>query len=269
MAAAHARSVWMRFYSDKREFGADAVGGDAEISSNGFQFGIDLFEREAAAGKWIAGLTAQYGTVKAETQGAGGTGRQESSGQGIGAAISWLGYDGFYADAQAQLGAVDSDYSSDTMGVISSGVSAATSLLALEAGWRIAMGGNATLVPQGQLSMSSVKSDGFTTGSLEVESGTATSLDGRVGLVTEFAVPGGGIRVGGNLWRTLSEPDGTVVNGKAVERGGPDGWAEFGVGGSFDLNDDTVFFLDGTLRTGLGDGDASGASISGGLKLNW
>ena len=269
MAAAHARSVWMRFYSDKREFGADAVGGDAEISSNGFQFGIDLFEREAAAGKWIAGLTAQYGTVKAETKGAGGTGRQESSGQGVGAAISWLGYDGFYADAQAQFGAVDSDYSSDTMGVISSGVSAATSLLALEAGWRIAMGGNATLVPQGQLSMSSVKSDGFTTGSLDVESGTATSLDGRLGLVTEFAVPGGGIRVGGNLWRTLSEPDGTVVNGKAVERGGPDGWAEFGVGGSFDLNDDTVFFLDGTLRTGLGDGDASGASISGGLKLNW
>ena len=269
MAAADTRSVWMRFYSDKREFGADAVGGDAEIDSSGFQFGIDLFVREAAAGKWIAGLTAQYGTVKAETQGGGGAGRQESSGQSVGATLSWLGYGGFYADAQAQLGAVDSDYSSDTMGVVGSGVSAGTSLLALEAGWRIAVGEGATLVPQGQLGMSSVRSDGFTSGSLDVESGTATSLDGRVGLAAEFAVPGGGVRVSGNLWRTLSEPDGTVVNGKTVEPGGPDGWAEFGVGGSFDLNDDTVLFLDGTWRTGVGDGDASGASISGGLKLNW
>ena len=42
-----------------------------------------------------AGLAAQYGTVDAAAKAAGGVGRQDASGYGIGATLSWLGHGGF------------------------------------------------------------------------------------------------------------------------------------------------------------------------------
>ena len=262
------RPVWVRFHGDSWKHGA---GDGVNIDIRGFEVGMDLFSREAAAGKWVAGLTAQYGTVDAETAVGGLLGRQDASGYGAGATLSWLGYGGFYADAQTQVGTSESDLSSDSVGSIRSGVSARTALAALELGWRVAASDGATIVPQAQISVSSVNGEGFVSGSLEVDDRTATSVDGRVGLAAEIVLRGGSLRVSGNLLRTLSESDGTVINDRAVAHGLPDGWAEFGVGGSFDFSDDRVLFLDGAWRTGLGDGggDASGVSISGGLKVNW
>ena len=130
---------------------------------------------------------------------------------------------------------------------------------------------SATIVPQAQISMSGVSGDGFVSGSLDVAESSAASLDGRIGLAAEIALREGYLRFSGSLLRALSELDGTVINGRTVEHGLPDGWAEFAVGGSLDLSEDRVLFLDGTWRTGLGGGggDAGGASISGGLKVNW
>ena len=268
LSARESRSVWMRFHGDRWDYGA---GGAATIDSSGFEVGMDLLSRESSAGKWIAGLTAQYGTVGAEAAAGGGVGRQGASGYGVGATLSWLGYGGFYADAQAQAGISDSDFSSDTGGAIRSGVSARTALAALELGWRVAASDGATITPQAQISMSGVSGDRFVSGSLDVADRAATSLDGRVGLAAEIALREGYLRFSGSLLRALSEMDGTVVNGRTVEHGLPDGWAEFAVGGSLDLSEDRVIFLDGTWRTGLGGdgGDAGAASISGGLKVNW
>ena len=268
LSARESRSVWMRLHGDRWDYGA---GGAASIDSSGFEFGMDLLSRESSAGKWIAGLTAQYGTVGAEAAAGGGVGRQGASGYGVGATLSWLGYGGFYADAQAQAGISDSDFSSDTGGAIRSGVSARTAVAALELGWRVAASDSATIVPQAQISMSGVSGDGFVSGSLDVAESSAASLDGRIGLAAEIALREGYLRFSGSLLRALSELDGTVINGRTVEHGLPGGWAEFAVGGSLDLSEDRVLFLDGTWRTGLGGGggDAGGASISGGLKVNW
>ena len=268
LSARKTRPVWMRLHGDRWDYGA---GGAAMIDSSGFEVGMDLLSRESSAGKWIAGLTAQYGTVGAEAAAGGGVGRQGASGYGVGATLSWLGYGGFYADAQAQAGISDSDFSSDTGGAIRSGVSARTAVAALELGWRVAASDSATIVPQAQISMSGVSGDGFVSGSLDVAESSAASLDGRVGLAAEIALREGYLRFSGSLLRALSELDGTVINGRTVEHGLPDGWAEFAVGGSLDLSEDRVLFLDGTWRTGLGGGggDAGGASISGGLKFNW
>ena len=268
LSARKTRPVWMRLHGDRWDYGA---GGAAMIDSSGFEVGMDLLSRESSAGKWIAGLTAQYGTVGAEAAAGGGVGRQGASGYGVGATLSWLGYGGFYADAQAQAGMSDSDFSSDTGGAIRSGVSARTAVAALELGWRVAASDSATIVPQAQISMSGVSGDGFVSGSLDVAESSAASLDGRIGLAAEIALREGYLRFSGSLLRALSELDGTVINGRTVEHGLPGGWAEFAVGGSLDLSEDRVLFLDGTWRTGLGGdaGDAGGASISGGLKLNW
>ena len=227
--------------------------------------------RDAAAGKWLAGLTAQYGTVGAETEAGGLTGRQDGAGYGFGATISWLAHSGFYADAQANSGMSEYNLSSDSGGSIGSGFSAETALAALEMGWRIAAMEGATIMPQAQISMSSVSGEGFESDYLEVSGRTATSVDGRLGLAAEIALAGASLRVSGNFLRTLSESDGMVINGRTVSHGLPDGWAELAVGGSLDLSDDSVLFLDGTWKTGLGgDGAAAGGgSVSGGLKVNW
>ena len=116
--------------------------------------------------------------------------------------------------------------------------------------------------------MSGVSGDGFVSGSLDVAERAATVLDGRVGLAAEIALREGYLRFSGSLLRALSEMDGTVVNGRTVAHGLPDGWAALAVGGSLDLSEDRVLFLDGTWRTVLG-GDGGDASISGGLKVNW
>ena len=268
LSARKTRPVWMRLHGDRWDYGA---GGAAMIDSSGFEVGMDLLSRESSGGKWIAGLTAQYGTVGAEAAAGGGVGRQGASGYGVGATLSWLGYGGFYADAQAQAGMSDSDFSSDTGGAIRSGVSARTAVAALELGWRVAASDSATIVPQAQISMSGVSGDGFVSGSLDVAESSAASFDGRIGLAAEIALREGYLRFSGSLLRALSELDGTVINGRTVAHGLPDGWAEFAVGGSLDLSEDRVLFLDGTWRTGLGGGggDAGGASISGGLKVNW
>ena len=92
--------VWIRFHGDSWKYGAD---GGAKIDVRGFEVGMDLLSRDAAAGKWLAGLTAQYGTVGAETEAGGLTGRQDGAGYGFGATISWLAHSGFYADAQGEF----------------------------------------------------------------------------------------------------------------------------------------------------------------------
>ena len=273
MASAPSRSIWLRFIRDKQELGATEISGAAEIDSTGFQMGMDLFSSETAGGRWIGGLTAQYGSVNAESHGGGGVGKQESTGFGLGGTLSWLGYGGFYTDAQAQFGSVDTDYNSDTGSVIKKGAASNTALAGVEIGWRIAAGDAATLVPQGQISWSSVNGRSFTSddGSLEVDPGTSSTSEARLGLAAEFALPRGGIRFSGSVSRRLSDPDGMTVNGKTIEQELPDGWAEFGFGGSLDMTDNLVFFLDGTWRSGLGDGgdEATGSSVSGGLKLSW
>ena len=262
-----ARSLWARFYSDSQSSDAADGFGESEVDSAGVVIGADLLSREAAGGNWIAGLTVQYGSVSAEAKGAGGTGRQESTGYGFGAAASWFGADGLYANAAAQFGSFEADYSADSTGVIKNGVGGGTSSAAFEVGRRFAARGAMTLVPKGRLGWSSVSSDKFTSeDGVEIDLGTSSVAEASVGVAAEFGLSKGGVRVSGALSRRLGDPDGVVVGGQTVAQAGPDGWMELGFGGSFDVDANSVLFLDGAYRAG---GDSTGLSLSGGLKFNW
>ena len=271
MAAAPARSLWARFFSDSQKTDAAGAVGESEFSSSGFQFGADLLSGESAGGMWIAGLTFQYGSVSAEAKGVGGTGKQDASGYGIGAAWTWFGTSGLYADAQAQFGAFEADYTADTVAVIKKGVGGGTSLAAVEIGRRFAAGDGMMIVPKGRLGWSSVSTDKFTSeDGIDIDLGTASIAEASLGMAAEFALGSGGVRVSGSLSRNLSEPDGVSIAGQTVEQDIPDGWMEFGFGGSYDIDEDKALFLDGAWRTSLGgDADSSGMSLSGGLKINW
>ena len=262
-----ARSLWARFHSDSQSSDAADGFGESEIDSAGVVFGADLLSGEAAGGMWIAGLTAQYGSVSAEARGAGGVGRQEATGYGLGAAATWFGTGGLYADAAAQFGSFEADYSADSTGVIKNGVGGGTSSAALELGRRFAAGDSMTLAPRGRLGWSSVSSDKFTSeDGVEIDLGTSSVMEASVGVAAEFGLSKGGVRVSGTLSRRLGDPDGVAVGGQTVAQAGPDGWMELGFGGTFDVDADSVLFLDGAYRAG---GDSTGLSLSGGLKFNW
>ena len=262
-----ARSLWARFYSDSQSSDAADGFGESDVDSAGVVIGADLLSREAAGGNWIAGLTVQYGSVSAEAKGAGGTGRQESTGYGFGAAATWFGAYGLYANAATQFGSFEADYSADSTGVIKNGVGGGTSSAVVEVGRRFAASGAMTLVPRGRLGWSSVSSDKFTSDDgVEIDLGTSSVAEASVGVAAEFGLSKGGVRVSGTLSRRLGDPDGVVVGGQTVAQAGPDGWMELGFGGSFDVDANSVLFLDGAYRAG---GDSTGLSLSGGLKFNW
>ena len=271
MAAAPARSLWARFVADSLKTDATGTDGESEVSGSRFQIGADLLSGESAGGMWVAGLTVQYGSVSSEAKGSGGTGRHEASGSGVGAAWTWFGTGGLYVDAQAQFGSFEADYTADTVGVIKKGVGGGTSLAAFEVGRRFAAGDGMMVVPSGRLGRSSVATDKFTSeDGIEIDLGTASTTEVRLGIAAEFAFERGGARLSGSVSRSLGDPDGVVIAGQTVERDAPDGWVELGFGGSYDIDEGKALFLDGAWRTSLGGGaESAGTSLSGGFRINW
>ena len=271
MAAAPARSLWARFVADSLKTDATGTDGESEVSGSRFQIGADLLSGESAGGMWVAGLTVQYGSVSSEAKGSGGTGRHEASGSGVGAAWTWFGTGGLYVDAQAQFGSFEADYTADTVGVIKKGVGGGTSLAAVEVGRRFAAGDGMMVVPSGRLGRSSVATDKFTSeDGIEIDLGTASTTEVRLGIAAEFAFERGGARLSGSVSRSLGDPDGVVIAGQTVERDVPDGWVELGFGGSYDIDEGKALFVDGAWRTSLGDGaESAGTSLSGGFRINW
>ena len=229
--------------------------------------GADLLSRETAEGTWIAGLTAQYGSVSAEANGVGGVGKQEATGYGLGAAATWFGANGLYADAAAQFGSYEADYSADSTGVIKNGVGGRAASAAVEVGRRFATSDSMTLVPRGRLGWSSVSSDKFASeDGVEIDLGTSSVTEASVGVAAEFEMSKGAVRVSGTLSRRLGDPDGVSVGGQTVEQAGRDGWMELGFGGTLDIDENSAVFVDGAYRAGS---DSTGLSLSGGLKFNW
>ena len=271
MASAPARSLWARFVADSLKTDATGTDGESEFSGSRFQIGADLLSGESAGGMWVAGLTVQYGSVSSEAKGSGGTGRHEASGSGVGAAWTWFGTGGLYVDAQAQFGSFEADYTADTVGVIKKGVGGGTSLAAVEVGRRFAAGDGMMVVPSGRLGRSSVATDKFTSeDGIEIDLGTASTTEVRLGIAAEFAFESGGARLSGSVSRSLGDPDGVVIAGQTVERDVPDGWMELGFGGSYDIDEGKALFLDGAWRASLGDGaESAGTSLSGGFRINW
>ena len=259
-------AVWMRVRGDRQEHG------DVEIDSSGVQLGMDIFVREAASGKWIVGLNGQRGSMNAWARGQGGVGLHEAIGHGLGATLTWFGNGGIYTDGQVQFSVIESDHRAETAGVVTKGNRAEMAAASLEAGWRIAVGESAEIVPQGQFGWSMIGAEHFVSNAgLEVDFANETFFEARLGVAAEFALSRGRVRFNGNLLRSLHDSQGVTIGGRTVVHEVPDGWAEFGLGGSLDMSDSAVLFLNGTWRMGLGDagGDAVGTSLSGGLKFSW
>lgn len=190
MAAIDARAGWSRIEGTHARIEPRSSTTAARYDYDVWQLqtGIDGKLYEDSHGLLIGGVTLQYGQVSTDVASVFGKGSIDTRGYGFGGTLTWLGQNGFYADAQARLAWYDSDLSSQTLHRdLASGNDGSGYALSLETGKRIAVAPKWTVTPQVQLAYSSVDVDTFTDpfgARVSLEDGD--SLIGRLGVAAAY-----------------------------------------------------------------------------------
>ena len=265
------------------QMGTDQITSSEEHSTTGaalessvweMQIGADIVLNDSAAGLLVGGLMLSYATGSTDVTSDFGDGSIDTTGLGLGLSATWYDTRGFYVDGQVRLASYASDLSSDSFGTLTEGNSGTGLALSIEAGQRLDLGSRLTVIPQAQLSLSSVGFEDFTSEAVAKERVSledAVSQQLRLGL--EFAAqdPGAsGVYGIVNLYHDFG-------SGSTVEMAGAsltsenEAWAlGAGFGGRYAWNDRVDLFGEASYATGLGNaGDASALSASAGLKVTF
>ncbi|MCW8127603.1 autotransporter-associated beta strand repeat-containing protein [Microbulbifer halophilus] len=219
--------------------GASSLGTEYDSTRTLVQVGADGQLADKASGIVIGGLTAHYAHAESDIESETGNGTASTDTVGVGASLTWYGDDGLYADGQATLAYLMSDLSATGIGALVDDNSGWGYGLGIEAGKRIAIGGNWSVTPQAQLSYTGVDFDDFTDpfdADIALESGD--SLNGRLGVA--FDTAGYGAGSGGHVYTianltyefldgTAVDVDDTVLDFEPHDFGG-----ELGIGGTYE-----------------------------------
>ncbi|WP_299752806.1 autotransporter outer membrane beta-barrel domain-containing protein [uncultured Tateyamaria sp.] len=263
------------------QMGTEQITSAAEQSTTGaardsslweMEIGADIVLDTSTAGLLVGGLMLSYGTGSTDVSSDFGDGSIETTGLGLGLAATWYDRRGFYVDGQVTVSSYSSDLSSDGRGSLTEGNSGTGYALSIEAGQQLDLGSRLTVIPQAQLSLSSVTFSDFTSeaqGERRVTLEDAVSQQLRLGL--EFgAQDQGASGVYGmvNLYHDFGSGSEVRV-GPASLTSENEAWAlGFGIGGSYAWNDRVDLFGEASYATGLSNaGDVSALSASAGIKV--
>lgn len=264
---------------------------DPETSTSGANYDVDLWKLQAGAdgmlyrgdvGSLIGGVSLEYGTLSADIASPHGDGSINSTGFGVGSALTWYGSTGFYLDGQARLTWYDSDLSSSTAGLnLATDNGGFGYAVSIEGGQQIALGPNWSITPQAQLAYSDVDFDSFTDAfGTAVSSDNGQSLKTRLGISVdyrnEWADEAGqtastnlyGIA---NLYYDLLEGARTDVAGVKFTSENDPLWGGIGVGGSYNWGDGKyALHGEASLNTSLRNfGDSYAAKGTVGLSVKF
>ena len=263
------------------QMGTEQITSAAEQSTTGaardsslweMEVGADIVLDTSTAGLLVGGLMLSYGTGSTDVSSDFGDGSIETTGLGLGLAATWYDRRGFYVDGQVTVSSYSSDLSSDGRGSLTEGNSGTGYALSIEAGQQLDLGSRLTVIPQAQLSLSSVTFSDFTSeaqGERRVTLEDAVSQQLRLGL--EFgAQDQGASGVYGmvNLYHDFGSGSEVRV-GPASLTSETEAWAlGFGIGGSYAWTDRVDLFGEASYATGLSNaGDVSALSASAGIKV--
>ena len=246
-----------------------------DVAQYGFEGGLDF--RPAATERLLLGVSlhARQGTA---TVAHGGT--IEVSGFGGGVSATYRDAAGFYLDGRFSYTYFDDvDLSSRTRGMVQADLSGHGYALGLEAGKRLGWMGldNVALTPRARVVWSTVKLEDFAdlagvAGSGRVALETATSLKGRLGLLTETAFGGATLKDwtgdGGRLFGSLdvehefSVDRETVASGTALASEVQATWGRVGLGGALIWTDGLRLSGEGFYATAGSDNTDFGGSLT-------
>ncbi|MEM5503071.1 autotransporter outer membrane beta-barrel domain-containing protein [Ahrensia kielensis] len=185
MALENPTEAWARLSASRVDMLFDNSSTGAEFDSNktSFQVGIDTVLSENKIGKWVVGLTAQYGQLGSKIYSSFGNGTIDASSFGLGTTVTFFGNNGFYIDGQAQYNWFESELSSSTKGKLSDDNNGSGYALSLETGAKIDIAENWSVTPQAQLTWAETYFERFRGFAGEIVSlDDSSSAKGRLGL---------------------------------------------------------------------------------------
>ena len=253
-----------------RDFTGRALAWD--VAQYGFEGGLDF--RPAATERLLLGVSLHARQGEA-TVAHGGT--IEVSGFGGGVAATYRDAAGFYLDGRFSYTYFDDvDLTSRTRGMVQADLSGHGYALGLEAGKRLGWAGldHVALTPRARVVWSTVKLEDFADleGSGRVALETATSLKGRLGLLTETAFGGATLKDwtgdGGRLFGSLdvehefSADRETVASGTALASEVRATWGRVGLGGTLIWHDGLTLSGEGFYATAGSDNTDFGGSLT-------
>jgi fibronectin-binding autotransporter adhesin len=146
--------------------------------------GVERILYENAVGTQISGgISAHLGRGSARITSVFGNGGIDVRSRGLGASLTYHDAAGFYTDLQGQLIWFDADLSSDILGPLVHENRGHGHAVSVEAGKRVSLGGNVSLIPQVQLTHSITRFEHFAgPAGTSVSPENGESLDLRVGL---------------------------------------------------------------------------------------
>ncbi|WP_299752960.1 autotransporter outer membrane beta-barrel domain-containing protein, partial [uncultured Tateyamaria sp.] len=236
------------------------------------EIGGDIVLSESGAGLLVGGLVFSYGTGSTDVSSDFGGGSIDTSGLSLGVTATWYDARRFYVDGQFTFASYSSDLDADRIGSLTEGNGGTGYALSIEAGQQLDLGSRLTVIPQAQLSFSSVAFDDFTSEAVAAERVTfedASSQQLRLGL--EFGPQDQGASgVYGivNLYHEFGAGSEVTVAGVTLTTESEPWAVEVGIGGTYAWSDRVDFFGEASYATGLSNaGDTSALSASAGIKV--
>lgn len=276
--------VWARIVGAHSHLEPDTSRSGIKQDINTFvmQAGVDGQFYESANGTLIAGITGQYGLAKGDISSFHGDGDISTDAWSIGATATWYGNSGFYVDGQAQMTWFDSDLNSSTVNQsIGDSRKATGYALSIEAGQRLVIDQNWSLVPQAQLTYSSVDANSFNDpwGS-RVSLHNSDSLIGRIGIAANYTNSwkgDDGLTVNttvygiANLYQEMLDGSSVKVAGVDFDTASERMWGGIGAGGTYAWGDNKyAVYGEGSINTALNHfADSYALKGTAGFKVKW
>lgn len=251
------------------------TGTQSDISIWKLQGGADFMLHEGASGYLIGGVTLHYGTANSDITSRFGDGSIDTKGYGAGVSATWYANSGLYVDGQLNVTKFDSDLASATLGGLTNGNDGTGYAASVELGQGFPVGQNMTLIPQAQLTYSSVNFDDFTGPYGErVSLDDGESLQLRLGIAAEHEVTTAdsqqllyGIF---NLYREFD--GGTQIDVSGVKQSSEsDDWsAKVGLGGQYTWSEAYTAYGEVSYATGVESlGDSRRVQASLGVRIDF
>lgn len=274
----HTQGVWGRIVGQFASY--DPRVGASYSQNIGFlQAGYERVIHEAPGGRltWGSYVVAgtSYARITVTPDPVAGVARQSgritTTGYGVGMNLTWLGYNGFYADAVGQFTRYDS-----ALSIKNGNNQGWSSVASLEVGRRFNVGSGWGLVPQAQLAWTHVDFTSFADNLGNwTRLGRGDSLMGRAGMRVENQTISGDRRLQfyGIVNLRYQFLSGTSVNvsGISLVQQERPLWGEIGAGVTYAWNKNWLVHGEASYATALSHGGASNysARATAGLRYTW
>lgn len=269
------RGAWVRQTNSKIDHGEPktARAPKFESSVTGYQTGFDLGRFVSPIGTFVYGVTAQYNQVSSDVRvGVSNTGLLSAVGYGVGATATWYGEEGAYVDLQGQFNDIDADFETDSLGRLMDGTEATAIVISAEMGQRYQFGDDVAVTPQAQISWGQVDVDSFNTANNQsVKPNSETGYTLRAGIEAEYNNEQVNGYLLGNLYYDSIDTWELEFVGENYKDTNGAVSVEFGFGGSTEVSENTILFLQGTYRitTDSGADRKSSSNLSAGVAFSW